>query len=470
MSVRKQGLLAGAYLSLRECAGMVIRLLGMLVLTRLLGPTQYGLYAGSAAIVATLGTLAQMGCEVHLIRREEEPDRDLYDQTFTYLLITTLIACAVGYAVSFWLGDWMGDQRFVGPFRVLLISIPVNVLWVPAQAKLERAFHYKRLAWIEVGGDVTLYGVSLVLAAAGAAVWAPVAGYLAWQTWLLVASCAAASYLPRLAWTRERMREIVRWGFGYSSGSWLRQIEGVIGPLLVGRFVGAAGVGYATLIGRLVDTLAFPARASWRLSIVSFGKVQGDLARLRRGLTETMALQVLTLGPVFAGFSLVAAIIVPLFFGHRWAQAIPLFPYLALASLGTALQTSQLTVLYVAERNLEVAKVQGTRVALLLPSALVLLPAIGLIGWGVASVITLLSLAVSDRVVRRVVAPDYSAVIPWVVAFVPPLFIATVGMPGGLLLLLPTAIAVGLPSARRQLGGYASLVRSRTRTRPDPVT
>jgi O-antigen/teichoic acid export membrane protein len=468
MSVRKQGLLAGAYLSLREGAGMIVRLLGVLALTRLLGPTQYGLYAGAGAIVATLGTLAQMGCEVHLIRREEEPDEDLYDQTFTYLLIATLIACALGYAVSFWLGDWMGDQRFVGPFRVLLISIPVNVLWVPAQAKLERAFHYKKLAWIEVGGDVTLYGVSLVLAAAGAKVWAPVAGYLAWQAWLLVASCAAASYLPRLAWTRERMREIARWGFAFSSGSWLRQFEGVIQPLVIGHFIGAAGVGYTTLIARLVDTLGFPARASWRLSIVSFGKVQSDLGRLRRGLAETMALQVLALGPVFAGFSLVAAAVVPLVFGHRWSHAIPLFPYLALAALGTAVQTSQLTVLYVAERNLDVAKVQGTRVALLLPSALVLVPAFGLIGWGVASLVTLVSLAVSDRVVRRVVAPDYSAALPWAVAFVPPLFIATVGLPGGLLLLVPTVFALALPSARRQLGGYATLVRSRMR--PGPVT
>jgi O-antigen/teichoic acid export membrane protein len=468
MSVRKQGLLAGVYLSLREGAGMVIRLLGMLALTRLLGPTQYGLYAGAGAIVATLGTLAQMGCEVHLIRREEEPDKDLYNQTFTYLLITTLIACAVGYAISFWLGDWMGDQRYVGPFRVLLISIPLNVLWVPAQAKLERAFHYKRLAWIEVGGDVALYAVSIVLAAAGAAVWAPVAGYLAWQAWLLVASCAAAGYLPRLAWGRERMREIARWGFGYSSGSWLRQLEGVIGPLVIGRFAGAAGVGYVALISRLVDTLGFPARASWRLSIVSFGKVQGDMSRLRRGMAETMSLQVLALGPVFAGFSLVAAIIVPLVFGNRWSHAIPLFPYLALFSLGTAVQTSQLTVLYVAERNLDVAKVQAARVALLLPTALVLVPAIGLIGWGVASLTTLLSLVVSDRVVRRVVTPDYRRVIPWVLAFVPPLFIATVGMPAGLLLLAPTVLALSSPAPRRQLGGYATLVRARIR--PGPAT
>jgi O-antigen/teichoic acid export membrane protein len=463
MSVRKQGLLAGAYLSLREGGGMVIRLLGMLALTRLLGPTQYGLYAGSAAIVATLGTFAQMGTEIHLIRREHEPERAVYDQTFSFLVITTLLACAVGYVISFGLGDWMGDQRFVGPFRVLLISIPVNVLWVPGQAMLERAFEYKRLAWIEIGGDVALYGVSVTLAFTGIGVWAPVAGYLAWQTWLLVSSCVAAGYMPRLHFSRAGLREVTRWGLGYSPGLWFRQIEGVVGPLVVGRFAGAAGVGYATFVGRLVDTLGFPARASWRLSIVSFGKVQSDLARLKRGAAEAMALQLLALGPVFAGFSLAITVVVPLLFGHRWSHAIPLYPYLALAAIGLAVQNSQMTVLYVFKRNKAVAKINAARVLLLVPAAFALLPAMGLLGFGVASVITTLSLFVSDREVRAIVPPDYRPAMPWVIAFIPPLFIVTVGLPFGLLLLAPTAFVLTTPAARRQLSGYAELVRSRLR-------
>jgi PST family polysaccharide transporter len=463
MSVRKQGLLAGAYLSLREGAGMGIRLLGMLALTRLLGPTQYGLYAGSAAIIATLGTFAQMGTEIHLIRREHEPERAVYDQTFTFLVISTLVACAVGYAVSFGLGGWMGDQRFVGPFRVLLISIPVNVLWVPAQAMLERAFHYKRLAWIEVGGDIALYGVGVTLAATGIGVWAPVAGYLAWQTWLLLASCVAARYLPRLRWSRAGLREVAGWGFSYSPGLWLRQLEGVVGPLVIGRFAGAAGVGYATFVARLVDTLAFPARASWRLSIVSFGKVQSDLARLKRGAAESMALQLLALGPFFAGFSLVITIVVPLLFGHRWSHAIPLYPYLALAAIALAVQNSQMTVLYVFKRNKAVAKVNAARVLLLVPAAFLLLPAMGLIGFGVATAITSLSLLVSDREVRAIVPPDYRRTMPWVIAFIPPLFIVTVGVPVGLLLLLPTLFVFTTPAPRRQLSGYAMLIRSRLR-------
>jgi hypothetical protein len=75
----------------------------------------------------------------------------------------------------------------------------------------------------------------------------------------------------------------------------------------------------------------------------------------------------------------------------------------------------------------------------------------------------MLSLFVSDREVRKIVTPDYRPALPWVIAFIPPLFIVTVGLPFGLLLLAPTVFVLTTPAPRRQLSGYAELVRSRLR-------
>ena len=79
MSMRAQALRSGAYLSIREFLGIGIRLLGTLVVTRLIGPENYGLYAGPLAAVTFLAAVAQLGIGVYLIRARENPDRATYD-------------------------------------------------------------------------------------------------------------------------------------------------------------------------------------------------------------------------------------------------------------------------------------------------------------------------------------------------------------------------------------------------------
>ena len=45
---------------------MVIRLVGVVALTRIIGPADYGFYAGSVAIVFVVTVLAQMGTRLFL--------------------------------------------------------------------------------------------------------------------------------------------------------------------------------------------------------------------------------------------------------------------------------------------------------------------------------------------------------------------------------------------------------------------
>ena len=83
---------------MREGIGIVVRLAGVLALTRLLAPAEFGTYAGAAAIVTFLGYVAQWGTEIFLIRREDEPSKRLYDETFTFLLISTFTIGALALA------------------------------------------------------------------------------------------------------------------------------------------------------------------------------------------------------------------------------------------------------------------------------------------------------------------------------------------------------------------------------------
>lgn len=461
--LRRLALRSGAVLTVREAAGMAIRLAGVLLVTRLIGPESFGLYAGAAAVVTVLAIAAQLGAELYLIRREDDPAPETYDHVFSVLVVSTLVTVAGALALSLAAEAIGVERRVLDPFRVLVLTIPVNVLWAPAQARLERAFRFGRMAVVEVGGDVVLYGTAVPLAFAGAGVWAPVAGYAAWQTWLLLSSCALARYRPRWRWSAPQARELVRYGLQYAPVPLLTRAELLVNPFVVGPLLGAASVGYVALVIRLVETLSFAVRATWRLAVVALARVQRDRARLARGLEESMLLQILGVAPILAAFALGAPWLVPWLFGDEWAPAVDLYPYFATAAVLLAITNAHYAVLYVLGRQVVLARISLLRLALLAAAAVALVPPFELTGYGLAALAPFATLALSDREVRRAAPFRYGLTAWWTAAFVPALF-APLLPPAVGAALLAAALAVGLtPAARTQLAGYVALARGARR-------
>jgi O-antigen/teichoic acid export membrane protein len=474
MSLRARALRGGAYLSIREGVGIGIRLAGTLVVTRLIGPTDYGLYAGALAAVAFLGIVAQMGVGVYVIRLEEEPTKEIYDVTFTVVTVTGLAIMLLGLAVSFAIPASVVSPSHIAPFQVLILALPLNVLWTPAQAKLERNLQYRRMAWIEVGGDVVLCVVPITLAVLGAGVWAPVAGYVAWQAWLLLASCAAARYRPRLLRRREVAREMVRYGLGYSSATWIYQARELSGPVIVGTLLGPKALGYTALAVRITETLCFAARATWRLSIAVFGRLQADLGRLAVALSEAMALQVVALGPILGGFALLATVLVPAIFGEVWRPTVELLPFVFVAYLLTSTFNMEASLLYVRKENRVMILTNVVRIAILFGVGFALVPAIGTLGWAVAMAVHPLGFAPCVRRVDRILEVRYRPIVFWLIAALPPLFAPYLSWPLSAVLLVPTAVVFSTRWARAELRVYAeylrsALRRSRAEGKPSPT-
>lgn len=452
MGVRDQAFRSGAFLAGRHVLGVAVRLVGVVLLTRTIGPSAYGLYAGPLAIVTVLATLSTAGIEMYLIRREEEPDKEIDDQAFTFLLVSSAAGTVLAAVAAVALRGSLLDERFTAPLLALACSIPLNVLWVPAQARLERAFRYREVAGIELAGEVVLYVVALVLAAGGAGLWAPVAGYLAMQAWLLVSSYWVARYRPCWRWSRPLLGEMVRYGFGYSSAAWVFRLHDLINPLVVGRYLGPAAVGQVALALRLVDTLAFAKRATGRLAVVVLAKVQSDPARLGRAHAEGMALQLLGAGAPLAVFALVATTLVPVLLGDGWQPAIEVFPLLALVTLVGTLFNLHSSALHVRRLNAPVVRLRVAQVALAAGAAVVLVPRYGVVGYGLAEALRLVAFVLVHRAVRVLFRPRYGAAVPWLVAWLPPLAAPWVPWPWTGLLVVPAVVVLLSRPARRQLG------------------
>jgi PST family polysaccharide transporter len=152
----------------------------------------------------------------------------------------------------------------------------------------------------------------------------------------------------------------------------------------------------------------------------------------------------------------------PVVFGSEWERALDVYPFIALGYLVNATFNMHSSVLYVLRRNRAVAAANLAHVALFVSATLLLVPRMGLTGYGIAEVIAMLGYLVIHVQVRRLFHFSYDRVQLWLLAFAPPLFVPLVSLPWGIALWLPLLIVATMPPRRRQLREYAGYLRLRS--------
>jgi len=409
---------------LRQAIVIAVSTVGIVLLTRTIGPEAYGVYAAGVGLYMYLFVLSQWGVEVYLIRYEGDLEPQDYHQAFSLLLLLGLAGAGVGLLALPLIERWVRLEGFGPVATALFVGLPVVVPGRVPQARLERALAYGSIASIETAVHIVFYLVALPLAYQGLGSWAPVGGWWAEEIVRFALLFLTSGYRPRLHWDSEKVRAMMRYGLGYSASLSVWQLRLLVNPLVVGRYAGADAVGYVALIIRIVEQLSAGVReVVWRLSIAALARLQGDLARLTRAVTEGMSLQVMALGPVLLAFGMVAPWIVPPLFGSRWLVMLEVFPFIALSYLSNVMFNLHITALYVLRRNSKVVAFNLLNVILFAGSALLLVSRLGVKGYGWAEVIALPSyLLLHIWFVAYVGRPKYTQAGVWFIGFAIPLF------------------------------------------------
>lgn len=458
MTLRDKVLDGGLYLVLRQGLGTIFSLVGVLMVTRIIGPSQYGLYAAALGIFAYLQSLCQWGISTYLVRSEGTDRPEVQHQAFSLLLVLGTLGAVLAVAALPFIQAWMKLSGFVDIARFLFVSLPLVLVAVVPLARLERALEFKTIAKVELAGQFVFYAVALPFALKGAGAWAPLWGWWAQQLLLVSALYGTTRYCPRWRWHPATIRQIIGYGLGFSASVWIWQLRSLVNPLLVSAFAGVEAVGFVSLAIRLSETLGFITAATWRLSISALARIQDDLRQLNRAVTEGMRLQVMVMGAFFLMFTLTAPWIVPHVFGPRWLPVLALFPFVALGSLSNAMFNLHSSALYVLTRNWEVSKFHLAHIVLFAGSAALWLPRFGMLGYGFAEVSAIASYGVVHAYLQRELgSPDYGLALLWWAAIGLALFTYQIGWWA----LLGLAIAIGWRDSRQLFGHYLGTLQRR---------
>jgi O-antigen/teichoic acid export membrane protein len=462
-NLRAKVLNGGVYLFVRQFLSLGLSLIGVFVITRLIGPEHYGAYVAASGIYLYLQNLGQVGVDVYLVRQSGNVAEKEYHVASTLLLLAALLEIAVVEGGVNLLSDWVQVTGFEPLLRILIFALPFQLLAIAASARLERLLDYRRVAAIELFGQVSYYILAVPLAVMGYGGWSLVAGWLFQQASMCAMFHWSAGYLPRLRLDRVIVPKMLSYTFGFSLVTWSWQLRALVNPLIVGHFLGATAVGQIGMAIRIVEALTFVKAIAWRLSVATLSRIQDDKRKLREAMTQGMQLQMLALAPVLLGFSWLGGLFLPQLLGARWAPILDVFPFIAASYLTNALFNMHSSALAVFRKNYETTFFHTVHILLFMTGAAICVPSLGLVGYGWGEMLALAGYLVLHRLTSRVVdAIDYRVVAVWWIGVTLGLFWHQLGLWA---MAMPFISLLWPDSVRRLLDLYHAI---RPKTGPAP--
>jgi PST family polysaccharide transporter len=341
---------AALWSAIAALASRLFSLVVIAILGRLLDRTDFGLVALAGVVINLLQTFAVQGFSEALIQRERI-DKEHINAAFWLNIVAGALMTIVGILAASAIADFFHEPRLAPIVAWLSLSFIVYAISAIERTMMMRELNFRlpsTLAVVSemmggavgvgmayVGSGVLIGGVvGISLAHASVGVWSLVGQMLAARLSFLVLCSCYTSWRPGLTMSWSAIKDL--YGFGMNILA-LRTIEFLLQKLpdVVIKFLfGTDALGVYTIAGRLPYTISQTTTGVvGNVAFAAASRLQSDRAGIRRGfLAASEHLAVITL-PLFVGFALIAPWAVPVLFGDKWDDSIPLAQWLTVTTL-----------------------------------------------------------------------------------------------------------------------------------------
>ncbi|MEQ3722590.1 lipopolysaccharide biosynthesis protein [Alcanivorax sp.] len=349
----------------------------LLLLSRLLGPHQFGLFSGLASLALLFGTMATFGLHITLLRdlsRTPESRQHILPKTLgttlscgTILLFLYFIVCNALYNLT--THQWLAvlciglAENLIQPF--LLLSVTER----QANGRVARSqFYALTPLLIRLVSIVALYlsGTTNTL--------------LIYSLLYLISSTAALTYSLKMA--KEKWPSIVLWRTlkkreildpaKYAVLGLTNRAPAELDKVLATQLLSASGAGFYAAASRALGALTTPITALVLSSLPNIFRFTGRRDNKRTHTTIFNA--VLIYGITSGLFLYFSSPFIASFFGKQYSDISEYFQCLSFAAPGLALRLSGCNILMAENHPTLRAKIEASGLFLLILSSVILSP------------------------------------------------------------------------------------------------
>jgi lipopolysaccharide exporter len=310
---------------------LVLQFCIQVVLARLLGPEQYGIFA-IALVVVTLSSYFTTNVGFGLIQKRTVTDEDVRFVNFWQLSVGAVVAIAV-FLLAETVAGFFQEPRVAPLLRAMSVICLIQAAAGPANFLLNRDLDFKSIYIAGIAAYAFGYGfLGIPLALAGYGVNALVVAFITQSLLgLAILYWRKRPALGFVIWHRDA-RALWSYGFTVFATNISNWALYNLGRAVVGRMFPSAAVGLYAMPYNLVMQLAGAVLGTVQPPLFSASsRVQGEVARLRPVFLTMLATSVMLSAPLFVGIAIASQTITLALYGNEWAESAPLLSAFALA-------------------------------------------------------------------------------------------------------------------------------------------
>ncbi len=303
--------------------GRLVQIASMIVLARLLVPSDFGLVAIALTISIFLGLVASLGLGGALVVEPGLDDRAKGTYLTLFLVMAggfALVMAAAAPAFARIFDDPRLDDVVLALSVMVFFSGGLNWFY---EALMQRELEFRNRFVAQMVQAVTYSVTGIVLAALGAGVWSLVTGQIVGAAAYATALLALAPYRVRPAFDRAAAARGIQEGRGFlvqtATGFAAQNVDIVI----VGRVLGAARLGFYSMSIRISELPSWVvAESVAKVTFPGFARMRHrgeDVTPAFLSALKLVAFAACPLGIVLSGAAEPVVLVV---FGERWAGMI----------------------------------------------------------------------------------------------------------------------------------------------------
>lgn len=319
--------------------------LTFIILGRLLAPEDFGAIALASTLVIILSSLADFGFAAYLVQADKPTQRD-FSTAFWFSGGVGILLAVLLVATSVPLSAALGAPSVAPVLAAVALSVVLDSFKSVPTALLKRRFDFRSLAVRRMVAVVVGQVVAIVMALAGAGVWALVGQVWAVSLVSLAATWMVAGWTPSLQFSIPVARRIAGYGVHVLGSDLVWNGMQWVTDGLVSRFLGLQALGYLSMASRVVQmTVDVAAAAAQQVAVALFASVKHQRGRLSNAYLSGLGMALSVLVPALLSLALTAPLLVPGVLGAKWEPAVPVFQLLALGGVARAIGVLDLSVL-----------------------------------------------------------------------------------------------------------------------------